>query len=259
VFPLHDENPTRTTPVVTITLIAINVVVFLWQWLVVGLSASALLYGLIPAHLLNQPVEQAALRALAEEPQALLLLRQNLDPAWLTIFTSMFLHGSWLHILGNMWYLWVFGNNVEDEMGKGKFLAFYLICGVAAALSQVFLSQGSPIPMVGASGALAGVLGAYLLLHPHSRVTHLVILGFFITTITTPAWVSLGLWIAMQVLSGLVNLGPKAIGGGVAYAAHVGGFVAGLVLVRLFTSGRRRPPADRYAEVYEPTRGYDWR
>jgi len=149
------------------------------------------------------------------------------------IFTSMFLHGSWMHLIGNMWFLWVFGDNIEDSMGRVRFVIFYLLCGTAAALAQVSLNPASGIPMVGASGAISGVMGAYLILYPRVRVFCLLILGFFITSIALPAWTMLLYWAAIQLVSGLVGLAAQDVGG-VAFAAHVGGFMAGVVLIKLF-------------------------
>jgi membrane associated rhomboid family serine protease len=148
------------------------------------------------------------------------------------VITSMFLHGSWLHLLGNMWFLWLFGNNIEDSMSRGRFVIFYLLCGVAAAFAQVIDDPGSVVPMVGATGAISGVMGAYLILFPRVRVFTLVTLGFFITTVALPAWTMLLYWMALQMLGGLSSIGAE--GGGVAFWAHVGGFVAGVVLVKLF-------------------------
>jgi membrane associated rhomboid family serine protease len=144
----------------------------------------------------------------------------------------MFLHGSWMHLLGNMWFLWLFGNNVEDSMGRMRFLVYYLICGLAAALGQILANPSSTIPMVGASGAISGVMGGYLVLYPRVRVFTLVTLGFFFTSVALPAWVMLGYWFLIQFVSGLVSFGGDK--GGVAFWAHVGGFVAGVVLVKLF-------------------------
>ena len=153
------------------------------------------------------------------------------------IFTSMFLHGSWMHLLGNMWFLWVFGNNIEDSMGHGRFVVFYLLCGVAAALLQVVFNPASGIPMVGASGAISGVMGAYLILYPRVRVYALLPLGFFFTTIALPAWTMLLYWAGLQFVSGLSGLLVEREGGGVAFWAHIGGFAAGVVLIKLFARG----------------------
>lgn len=230
-LPLRDENPTYTAPVVTITIIVMCVVVFVYE-LMVGLDLATFRFALIPAELTQgihplYPVGDSGV--------------ENLNPAWLTVFTSMFMHGSWTHILSNMWYLWIFGNNIEEAMGKAKFIAFYLICGGVAAAAQALLGPDSLVPMVGASGAIAGVLGAYLVLYPGSRVLCLI-LTFIITTIEVPAFIVLGFWFLLQVFSGVVHLGPHSTQGGVAYAAHVGGFVAGIVLARVFAGQDGRPP-----------------
>src|SRR6266542_6870392 len=157
------------------------------------------------------------------------------EPHWWTVLTSMFMHGGWLHVLGNMWFLWVFGNNIEDSMGHARFVAFYLLSGVAAAAAQVLVSPSSVIPMVGASGAISGVMGAYILLYPRVRVHTLITLGFFLTTVTLPAYVMLGYWFLLQLLFGTVGAMSGAQGG-VAGWAHVGGFVAGLLLIKLFAN-----------------------
>src|SRR5438477_12004182 len=145
------------------------------------------------------------------------------------VLTSMFLHGSWMHLLGNMWFLWLFGNNVEDSMGRGRFVAFYLLCGLAAALLQVLITPDSGVPMVGASGAISGVMGGYVVLYPFVRVYVLLPLGFFVTTVAVPAWTMIGYWGLLQLLSGVFSLGAEAAGG-VAFWAHLGGLIAGLVL-----------------------------
>jgi membrane associated rhomboid family serine protease len=144
----------------------------------------------------------------------------------------MFLHGGWFHLIGNMWFLWVFGNNIEDAMGHGRFVGFYLLCGLLAAAAQVATGPSSPVPMVGASGAISGVMGAYLILYPKVRVFALVPLGFFLTSVALPAWVMLGYWFLIQFVGGLAAFGSEV--GGVAFWAHVGGFVAGVALVKLF-------------------------
>ncbi|HET8712299.1 MAG TPA: rhomboid family intramembrane serine protease, partial [Gemmatimonadales bacterium] len=172
------------------------------------------------------------------------------DPKYWTVLTSMFMHGGWFHLIGNMVFLWVFGNNIEDAMGHGKFLFFYLICGVAAAATQTFINPSSIVPMVGASGAISGVLGAYLLLYPRVRVHTLIVLPFWITTIALPAWMMLGYWILIQVVSGVAGL-TQLERGGVAFFAHIGGFAAGFLLCRVFVSdevlrSRPTPPASYY-------------
>ncbi len=168
-----------------------------------------------------------------------------------TLFTSMFLHGGWFHILGNMWFLWVFGDNIEDVMGPLRFIVFYLLCGLAAAFAQIVSDPGSAVPMVGASGAIGGVMGAYALLYPRARVQTLLILGFYITTIGVPAYVMLGYWFLLQILGGLPALGSSE--GGVAFWAHIGGFVAGLALIHLF----KRPGYATARSQRQPRRSSD--
>jgi len=222
-IPLRDDNPIRTRPLVTFALIALCTLAFLWQ---ASLSANgqqqvAYLFGFIPAVLFGNAQ-----------------LEGQWIPASTTIITSMFLHGGWLHLIGNMLYLWIFGDNIEDRIGRGRFLVFYLVCGGVAALGQGLADPQSEIPMIGASGAISGVLGAYLVLYPRAKVLVLLPLLIFITTVRVPALVVLGIWFAGQLLSSLIAA-PGS--GGVAFAAHVGGFVAGVVLIRLFLRGRRRP------------------
>jgi len=251
-IPLRDDNPTRTFPAVTIALITLNVLAFLYQHSI-GLGTSAFMYGLIPAEV-TQHVHLLYGGRGTELPPGVGVY--NLNPSWFTVFTSMFMHGSFMHILGNMWYLWIFGNNVEDAMGKGRFIAFYLLSGIAAAALQVVLGPGSQVPMVGASGAIAGVLGAYLLLYPGSRVLSIIPLGFVWFTRELPAWLVLGFWFVLQLMSGLGALGMQQTGG-VAYAAHVGGFIFGLVFGRMMGSADSgyRPP-----RRYTPGSDYmDWR
>jgi membrane associated rhomboid family serine protease len=210
--PISDENPTVRTPIVTYFLIGACTGAFLWQ---LGHSERAILYsyGMVPAELFG----------LWHPPRDYRIL-----PPWAKILTSMFLHGGWFHLIGNMLYLWIFGNNVEDALGRGRYLSLYFICGSVAALAQAFVSPGSRVPMVGASGAIAGVLGAYLLLHPGANVRCFVWIVIFFRIVNVPAWTMLGLWFAMQLISGLsVSAGNP----GVAFWAHVGGFVSGVVLV----------------------------
>ena len=241
-FPYKDENPTEKPAVITVAIILANVLAFL---LVQGaggegqLARSVCDYGLIPGEILRSAKPGSGV----ELAPGFVCLVDPVPQYW-TVLTSMFMHGGWFHLIGNMLFLWVFGNNIEDAMGHAKFLFFYLICGAAAAAAQTFVSPHSIIPMVGASGAISGVLGAYLLLYPRVRVHTLIILPIYITTVALPAWLMLGYWILLQVLSGLVSLNELEKGSGVAFFAHVGGFVAGLVLVRLFASEevlRRRP------------------
>ncbi len=225
-IPLRDENPRYGTPLVTGLLIAINLVAWGYE-LLHGVTLSTFDYGLIPSWLL------AGMRDGALDVPRLghILLHQEV-PQPLSVFSSMFMHGSWGHLIGNLWFLWVFGDNVEDALGHLRFAVFYLVCGVAAALAQVLSVPASTAPMVGASGAIAGVMGAYLLLYPRARIRCLWVLIIFITTISVPAWLLLGIWFVSQLALPLDS--------GVAWMAHVGGFVAGLLLVRLFTLGRTR-------------------
>lgn len=213
-IPLRDENPTTITPVVTVGLIAANVLVFLYQ-MSLGRSGEELVYtfGAVPLALFG-----------GESLSPL--------PATMTLFTSMFLHGGVMHVGGNMLYLWIFGNNIEDMMGHVRFIVFYLLCGVAAAYAHALSAPSSAVPMIGASGAISGVLGAYLLLFPRAQVLTLIPLGFFTRLIHVPAAVVLGFWIVIQFLNGTLSVGQA--GGGVAWFAHVGGFVAGMALIRAF-------------------------
>ena len=230
-IPLHDDNPATLKPYVTVFLIASCALVFLWQ-LSLGRGGERAVYGLgvIPAVLLDNKILHPSL---------------VMVPPVATVITSMFLHGGWMHLVGNMLYLWIFGNNVEDAMGHTRFVAFYLLCGVAAVLAQVLPDPESTTPMIGASGAISGVLGAYLLLYPHARVLVAVPLGFFIHTMRLPAAWVLGFWFALQLLSNILAGGQE---GGVAFRAHMGGFIIGTLLiplfkqkgVRLFHPGRRR-------------------
>jgi membrane associated rhomboid family serine protease len=251
-FPYRDENPTYTAPVVTVAIIVLNVAV----WVLLegagtnpALARSICQLGAIPGELLH------TLPPGFEVPVGPGLSCQlSSGAAWYTLLTAMFMHGGWLHIIGNMWFLWIFGNNVEDSMGHGRYLAFYVICGVLAGLAQVFATPHSPAPMIGASGAISGVMGAYLVLYPRVRVHTLLFLGFFVTTIAVPAYLMLLYWIFLQFISGVLAAGAGAQGG-VAFMAHVGGFVAGVALVKLFArtelvSRRSQPriivPSDRW-------------
>ncbi|MEM8499114.1 MAG: rhomboid family intramembrane serine protease [Pseudomonadota bacterium] len=231
-FPIRDDNPQLATPVVTYGLIVSNALAwFLLQGAGVGneLNVSVCQYGLIPADLFPQQANDR-------------MCPQELSSGWLGVFSSMFMHGSWMHILGNMWFLWIFGGNVEDSMGPIRFLIFYLLSGLAAAGAQVAVEPGSGVPMVGASGAIGGVMGAYIVLYPKVKVHLLLILIIIITTIRVPAVLMLGYWFALQFLGGFSSLGSE--GGGVAFWAHIGGFVAGALLVFLFKDNdllRRHP------------------
>jgi len=212
--PLYDDNPTVRPPVVTYFLIGLCTGAFLWQ---LGQNEHRIVftYGMIPAELFG----------FWHPPRLYQVL-----PAWVKILTSMFLHGGWFHLLGNMLYLWIFGNNIEDVLGRGRYLVLYLSCGAVAALAQAFSSPYSHIPMVGASGAIAGVLGGYLLLYPSANVHCFVWIVIFFRIVNVPAWTMLGLWFAVQLISGLsVASGTP----GVAFWAHVGGFATGLILVSI--------------------------
>ena len=238
-FPIRDDNPQLRLPIATYVIMAINVAVWVF---VQGLGSnpdlirSICVLGLIPAELLSTVPAGTEFQL---GPQAVCRIAEGGSVH--TIFTSMFMHGGWMHIIGNMWFLYIFGDNVEDAMGPIRFVIFYLLCGVAAALAQVFTNVESTVPMVGASGAIGGVMGAYILLYPKVNVHMLFIFGFYITTFAIPAVAMLGYWFLVQVLSGVASL--SASGGGVAFWAHVGGFAAGLVLVMLF---RNRKLLDRH-------------
>ena len=228
-FPYHDENETLRPALVALLLIAVNVL----AWLFVqgagaprALAGSICNLGLIPGELTG--LLRPGTRVPLGDGLVCVIEAGRQAPH---VLTSMFLHGSWMHLLGNMWFLWLFGNNVEDAMGHGRFLVFYLICGAAAALAQVAASPASGVPMVGASGAISGVMGAYLVLYPHVRVFTLV--PPFFAAIALPAWTMLLYWLALQFLGGLSGLASEE-GGGVAFWAHAGGFVAGVVLIKLF-------------------------
>src|SRR5437773_2825313 len=206
-IPLRDVIPSRTTPYITVTIIVLNALAWLFELMLPHEQLSDFLatFGVVPAYF-----------------------------AWPTLITSMFLHGSWSHVIGNMWYLWIFGDNVEDRVGHGRFIVFYLLCGVAAAFGQVAMDPESMLPTIGASGAIAGVMGAYFVLYPHSRVLTLIP-WIFIQVVEMPAIALLGFWFLMQLFSaGTVAVTSASQGGGVAFAAHVVGFAAGAGLVFLF-------------------------
>jgi membrane associated rhomboid family serine protease len=230
-FPYRDENATIRTPVVTLAIIGLNVAVWLGvqgAGSVLPLSRSVCNYGLIAGELTGS---LAPGTAFAMGPD--LICATDPGRGVSHLITSMFLHGSWMHLLGNMWFLWIFGNNVEDSMGRFRFVVFYLLSGLAAAGAQVALAPAALVPMVGASGAISGVMGAYLLLYPRVRVWTLVPIGFFLTSIALPAWTMLLYWFLLQALSGVVSLGGGPVGG-VAFGAHVGGFLTGLILIKAF-------------------------
>lgn len=245
-FPLNDLNPTLHKPWATLFLISVNLLVwFFVQGFGINpyLAQSVCEFGLIPGELLvsAHPVPGGCLF--------------DAPGDWSTLFTSMFMHGSWFHIIGNMWFLWVFGDNVEDIMGPFRFLLFYLLCGIVAAAAQVVTNLHSVVPMVGASGAISGVMGAYALLYPKARVNTLIFLGFYITTLEVPALFMLGYWFLIQVVSGLPSL-VQSSGAGVAFWAHIGGFIAGLGLIGLFT--RNDYLARHRAQVLPGTARHRW-
>ncbi|MFW6162228.1 MAG: rhomboid family intramembrane serine protease [Planctomycetota bacterium] len=230
-LPFRDYNRSGSTPYVTIVLIALNVLVFLVEQ---GQRPQRPQYSRrgepqIPRMIAEYSMQPAeVVRALQGKP-----VPGQSFPALLTPLTSMFMHGGWLHLLGNMLYLWIFGDNIEDRMGHPKFLGFYVLCGLGASAAHTVFNLSSMVPTVGASGAIAGVLGAYLIAFPHARVDTLVPIGFFLTVIQLPAVVVLGLWFLIQFLSGLGSLGMRNVGG-VAWWAHIGGFVLGIGLLFVF-------------------------
>jgi membrane associated rhomboid family serine protease len=246
-FPYHDENETQRTPYVTMALIGASTL----SWLVMQgagsdlpLAASVCNFGLIPGEL-TQTLAPGSAFPMGERIVCVI------DPGgqYFTAITSMFLHGSWMHLLGNMWFLWLFGNNIEDAMTRPRYLAFYLLCGLGAALAQVAANPVSEVPMVGASGAISGVMGAYLVLFPRVRVYTMVPLGFYLHQMAVPAWVMLLYWMFLQFIGGVTSIAAER-GGGVAFWAHIGGFAAGVVLIKVFerrdrvaahTSHRWRP------------------
>ncbi|HEY0463668.1 MAG TPA: rhomboid family intramembrane serine protease [Polyangiaceae bacterium] len=221
-IPISDQNPTRTTPYVTYLLIALNIVAFLLERQLIGQHGESYVisgYGLVPTRISADPSGEA-----------------------FTVLTSMFMHGGLGHLAGNLLFLWIFGDNVEDAIGHFRYVAFYLACGACAALSQVLTNIGSQAPMVGASGAIAGVLGAYLVLYPRAPIT--VFVGFFL--ISLPAWVVVGFWFLLQLSGGWAALGLDT-GSGVAFFAHIGGFLAGVLGVRPAMIGRQRLQATRFS------------
>jgi membrane associated rhomboid family serine protease len=227
-FPYRDDNPTIGTPFVTLLIIVVNTAV----WVLVqgagmepGLSRSVCELGLIPGEFLGRVAEGTSVPL---GPYSACVL--GAERSWFTPLTSMFLHGGWFHLIGNMWFLWLFGNNVEDSMGHVRYLVFYLLSGLAAAAVQTFMNPASVLPMVGASGAISGIMGAYIVLYPRVRVHMLVVLVIFVTRIVVPAYLMLGYWFVLQLLGGSM----ASEGGGVAFWAHIGGFLAGALLISVF-------------------------
>ena len=227
-LPIKDDQPRYSTPYVNGFLIALNILIFFYQWTLGPRAGEAFIriYGEVPSHLL------AFLSGTG---------RYSLADVLIPFFTSMFLHGGWMHVLGNMWWLFIFGDNVEDYLGHFKYLLFYILAGLMAMVTQVAIYPQSNIPTVGASGAIAGVLGAYFILYPRGRV----LTWFFVFVLYLPAWVVLGEWFVMNFFSGAATLSMAQAGrdgGGVAFWAHVGGFVAGMVMIKLFPERRQRSP-----------------
>jgi membrane associated rhomboid family serine protease len=262
VFPIKDDIPTRRFPVLTIAVIVINVVMFFgFQGAQITLGGAAvdnqnaIEYGAIPYEI-SHPGEQCAEAvggriACADSDVVERGVGQSLAPTWLTVLTSMFMHGGLLHIAGNMLFLWIFGNNIEDSMGRARFVVFYLLGGIVALLAQTAIDPDAAVPTIGASGAVAAVLGGYALLYPRARVVTLVLIIFFITVVELPALLVLGLWFLLQLLYAGAEFAQPVSGeeGGVAYFAHIGGFLFGLLLIKLFAnkihedyeSGHRAP------------------
>lgn len=223
-IPLKDDNPTNSTPIITYIIIGICVVVFLLEISSPNYSSGALFYswGVIPASLVhNLQVPEEIYRV----------------PPMATLITSMFMHGGFMHLIGNMLYMWIFADNIEDELGKTKFIIFYILSGIAAALTQVYMNTESTVPMVGASGAIGGILGAYIVNHPRAKVLVLIPLGFFTQIIKVPAIFVLGIWFILQFVSSAFS---SSSGGGVAYGAHIGGFIFGAIAILFFNRGVKR-------------------
>jgi membrane associated rhomboid family serine protease len=229
-LPVSDQNPTRTTPYVNYVLILLNVLAFLYEQLLMGVHGDSFViagYGLVPTRIWADPLGEG-----------------------FTIFSSMFMHGGWMHLGTNMLFLWIFGDNIEDAVGHFRYIFFYLLCGVCAAAAQVLTNTGSPAPMVGASGAIAGVLGGYLVLYPRAPITVFVFIFFMVL----PAWVVIGLWFLLNLNGGVASLGLGS-SGGVAFFAHIGGFLAGVVGVKVAMIGRTRIPGAIFTNIRDVPRG----
>ena len=239
-LPIKDVNPHRRFPIVTLILIGLNIFAFLTTASGFSLGPEASYrYGAVPCDVLSSA---SCVLPQGVDPQ-LAAAWMDSRPALLSVITSMFMHGDVLHIAFNMLFLWVFGNNVEDRLGRVRFPIFYFATGIVAAYAHILFSANSGVPIVGASGAISGVLGGYIILWPSATIVSLVTLGFFFFTVRLPAWITLGLWFVVQLFGGLVGLGRTGPSGGVAFLAHVGGFVAGLILILPF--GGRRDPGGR--------------
>jgi len=233
-IPLYDDQPTRSSPFITVALILANLIVFIGWQLGVGLEQSVALAAMVPAE-----------------------ISTNTPQGAIYIFTSMFMHGGWLHLIGNMWFLWIFGNNIEDACGHIRFLLLYVLCGVIAAFAHVIAQPESTVPLIGASGAVSGVLGAYLLLHPHARIRTLIPIVFLIRIVDIPAFVFLILWIGIQVLSQVTSQVGEG-GGGVAYLAHIGGFIAGAALIKVLERRRDHRLASNNSWVRNKSHERTW-
>ncbi|MGH2952566.1 MAG: rhomboid family intramembrane serine protease [Solirubrobacterales bacterium] len=274
-IPLKDNIPTDRFPILTVLFIAINIAVFVWQTQYEpnrelkqagfsGIDASAIDYGAIPYRLTHPADQECFLAAVPQRRAAEVACegQPELDEApatlpldqpawWITVLTSMFMHGGILHLAGNMLFLWIFGNNIEDSMGRLRFIAFYLLAGAVAVYAQSLIDTSATVPTIGASGAVAGVLGGYALLHPHARVLTLVIIIFFVTVIEVPAMLMLGLWFLLQFLPAVGQTALTEVGeGGIAYFAHVGGFVFGLAAIKLFANRHRDRSVEPPYPVY---------
>jgi membrane associated rhomboid family serine protease len=251
-FPIADENDDRrSTPWINYALILVNLFVFVFLQGLGSNEKFTYAYSTVPLEIVTGrdivTPDRIVIEPISGQPVAMPGLQPTLIPVWLTLITSMFMHGGLAHIFGNMLFLWIFGDNIEDRLGHFRYLIFYLVCGVLAGLSHVFATAAFAnseasllVPSLGASGAISGVLGAYILLFPTRRVT--VLLSWFVTQV--PAFIAIGLWFVFQLISGLGVLGSGSQQGGVAYAAHVGGFISGLALIKIFEIGR--PQASDY-------------
>ena len=233
-LPLRDTVQSKTSPVVTVGLIIINAVIFIFQ-LSLGQSLNGFImtYGFVPSRFFH------------------FMSKGEIFMGLFPLFTSMFLHGGWLHIIGNMWFLWIFGDNVEDRVGHFKYFIFYILCGVAAGLIHGFTNSGSGIPTIGASGAIAGIMGAYFILYPRAKIWTLIPIFFFVQFVEIPAILFIGLWILMQFFMGVFSLGAGSLQGGVAWWAHIGGFAAGAILIFIFRKRKRNLPR-KFADQYYP-------
>ena len=233
-LPISDDNPTRQRPWISYVILGLCVGVFYWQ-ISLGVAQQAAIfgYGMVPARLFGAPLDAAI---------------PNPVSGWTTLFTSMFMHGGLMHLGGNMLYLWIFSDNVEDSIGRGRFIIFYLLCGLCAAFAQALTDPSSPVPMVGASGAIAGVLGAYLLLHPRANIRCIVGILVFFRVMNVPAFLVLGGWIVLQ----FTNLGQ--VGSNVAYVAHIGGFIAGMVLIPFFKQSHVRLFEPAHSKAFSVSR-----